>query len=296
MKEPMLAATLENPEDIRFPVLVSPKLDGIRCVIVDGKPLTRKMKDIPNTWVRSKLEGLPPLDGEIICAGGFNATQSAVMRRDGQPDFIYHVFDLFSHPGAWFMKRLQAAHETVRDLRRPDYLRMVQHTVVDTVAEFMRLEEVFVEQGYEGIMLRSPEGPYKEGRSTLREGFLLKFKRFATDEGKIVGWEERLHNTNEKVRDERGKAKRSKAQAGLVGTGMLGAFIVQKVLGTSCWTQRIVTFGVGSGYTEEQRVEFWRDRERYAGKYLTYKHQPHGALEAPRFPVFVGFRDERDMS
>ena len=61
---PMLSATCEDISKVRLPAMASPKLDGFRCVIKDGKPLTRNLKPIPNRHVRERLTGLPAFDGE----------------------------------------------------------------------------------------------------------------------------------------------------------------------------------------------------------------------------------------
>ena len=45
-----------------YPVYASPKLDGIRCSIVDGKALSRSLKAIPNAHI-SRLLSCPELDG-----------------------------------------------------------------------------------------------------------------------------------------------------------------------------------------------------------------------------------------
>ena len=91
---PLLAADATDA-DIRYPVLASPKIDGIRCLIVNGKAVTRSLKPIPNEHIRSMLEKYAPdgADGEIVVGDSFNATTSAVMSRDGEPEFTYFIFD-----------------------------------------------------------------------------------------------------------------------------------------------------------------------------------------------------------
>ena len=59
--KPMLAATLEPPFAVKYPVLVSRKLDGIRATIQGCVVLSRSLKPIPNRHVQqlfSHLEGL----------------------------------------------------------------------------------------------------------------------------------------------------------------------------------------------------------------------------------------------
>ena len=54
-------------------------------------------------------------------------------------------------------------------------------------------------------------------------------------------------------------------------------------------------FSIGSGFTEEERVKLWRKRFILVDKIVKYKYFPVGQKEAPRHPVFLGFRDWRDM-
>jgi DNA ligase-1 len=84
--KPMLASPA--PETIKFPVLASPKLDGIRCIIRDGVAVSRNLKPIPNVYIQKSLAGLPPLDGELIVGPPvgndvWNRSNSGVMSRDG---------------------------------------------------------------------------------------------------------------------------------------------------------------------------------------------------------------------
>jgi DNA ligase-1 len=144
-------------------------------------------------------------------------------------------------------------------------------------------------------MLRTPNSPYKQGRSTLKEGWLLKVKRFKDSEAEIIGFEEQMENTNEKTKDELGHSKRSSHKAGMVGKGTLGKFLVREI-GSTPWFGREFAIGTGEGLTNELRQEIWDNRDKHLGKILTYKYQVHGIKELPRLPISKGFRDERDMS
>jgi DNA ligase 1 len=139
------------------------------------------------------------------------------------------------------------------------------------------------------VMLRHRSGPksrYKFGRSTAKEGTLLKLKRFTDDEAVIVGFEEELFNGNAAVVDELGHTKRSSHQENMVGKGRLGAMV--------CKTRDGVEFRIGTGFVASQRQELWDTRSSLVGKLVKYKHFPIGAKTAPRFPVFLGFRSEID--
>ncbi len=54
--KPMLADAIEPDKyPLRFPLFVSPKLDGVRCVVRDGVAYSRSLKPIPNQFVQFVL-------------------------------------------------------------------------------------------------------------------------------------------------------------------------------------------------------------------------------------------------
>lgn len=292
----MLASKAPDLALLRFPLLASPKLDGIRCCIIDGVPMSRNLKPIPNRFVRETLYGLPPFDGELICgaptgADVWNRSQSGIMSADGEPDFTFHVFDAIGCPdmrpfadrfdavGAW----LNDAAERTGGLH-PDFVSLVDHVQIDTLAELQAFEEQCVAAGYEGVMLRDPRGPYKFGRSTAREGWLMKLKRFEDYEAVCIGAVEQMHNGNEMTRDELGRAKRSSAKAGKTGKGTLGALVCQR---------DGVTFEVGSGFDDATRAALWARLPVL--ELVTFKCQGFTPDGKPRFPVFKGVRSAADV-
>ena len=132
-------------------------------------------------------------------------------------------------------------------------------------------------------MIRDPQGVYKQGRSTEREGILGKIKRFEDMEAEIVGVEELQRNGNEAVTNALGHTERSTAKDGLTGGDTLGALICRAVGYAD-------TFKIGTGYTAAQRAQLWAQRDALPGQLAKFKHQPSGAKDAPRFPVFAGLR------
>ena len=96
--KPLLAYTVKDAEALRYPVLVSPKLDGIRCVIHNDQPVSRTLKPIPNRFIQSELGFYPPFDGELMVGdpldpAAFNKSTSGIMSHDGEPAFTFWVFD-----------------------------------------------------------------------------------------------------------------------------------------------------------------------------------------------------------
>ncbi len=290
IKKPMLAGKCEQPEALSFPVLATPKLDGIRCLKIEGRALTRSFKPISNKFAREWIEANLPdgLDGELMLRGGtFNATTSAIGRESGEPDFVFHVFDYVCEgidvPYACRVRELER-------LPQWDRVEKVLPVEIKNVEELAAYEEECLAAGYEGVMVRDPAGPYKCGRSTEREGWLLKIKRFADAEAEVLEPYEGMSNQNEAERDAFGRTKRSLSKAGMVGRGELGGFIV-RALDTG------VEFRLGYNHVLGgiDRVSLWRKKETLIGRLVKFRHQPSGAKEAPRFPKFLGFREAWDL-
>ncbi len=289
--KPMLAVAVADINALKFPVLVTPKLDGIRCLVADGKALSRKFKPIPNLHIRKTVERHCPngFDGELMVPGAtFSETTSAVMSHDGEPKFEYHVFDFVQRGIAQpYCERVYGLREFVE---YPDGVVVpVMPKEVENVEQLLQYEAECLAQGYEGVMIRSTHGPYKCGRSTLREGYLLKLKRFEDSEAEIIGFEEKMRNDNELGVNELGYAKRSTFKTGLVPAGTLGALLARDA-------KTGVEFAIGTGLDDAIRSEIWASRERHMGRIFTYKFQPTGMKDKPRFPVFKGFRSADDIS
>ena len=275
----------------------SPKLDGIRCSIVDGKALSRTLKPIPNKHIYGQLSDhkLNGLDGELIVGSPtsptcYNESVSNIMAFDKVPAYTYYVFDCHDIPEATYRHRRDCLLDTLGDGKWGGFpqICLLEQNLLTDEDSMLAYEAAKVEEGYEGIILRSPNAPYKFGRSTVNEGYLLKVKRFEDSEAEIIGFEEEMFNGNTAETNELGRTKRSTAAAGLSGKGTLGAFLVRDLVTG-------VEFSIGTGLTALQRGLFWQRQDEYVGKLVRYKHFPIGAKDRPRHPVFTGFRDARDM-
>ena len=295
---PMLASACKDLEALTFPQLATPKLDGLRCLVVNRQALTRKFKAIPNKHVRAMLEAHIPngFDGELMVVSGrnekgqvlgygtFNEAQSAIMSEDGEPDFRFLVFD--AADDLPYKERIEVLKEWVPPLEIAPHFKALLPITLNSIEELREYEARCLKAGYEGVMIRTPESPYKNGRSTVKQGWLLKIKQFADDEAEVIGYVERQHNENELEKDELGYAKRSTKQEGMVGANTLGALQARLKDGRE--------FQVGTGFDDAQRKHIWENQENYLGQTFTFIHQPHGAKDLPRFPVFKGWRDPRD--
>jgi DNA ligase 1 len=253
--------------------------------------MTRSFKPISNRFIREWIEtNLPDgVDGELTLRGGtFSQSASAVGARDGEPDFLFHVFDLVVEGIAQRYDHRMANLEYWK-ITSP-HVGKVLPVKIENAAQLAVYEEECLAAGYEGVMVRDPAGPYKCGRSTEREGYLLKIKRFEDAEAVVLATYEGMTNQNEAQQDAFGRTKRSLSQAGMVGRGELGGFIVRRL-------ESGVEFRLGYNHVLGgiDRVSLWLRRETLVGKLVKFKHQPSGAKEAPRFPKFIGFREAWDM-
>ena len=286
---PMLATDADLTKLV-FPLLASAKLDGVRAIVRDGVVYSRSNKPIPNKAVQAKFGALWNFDGELIYGDPtskscYRDTVSIVMSHDKPADYIgFFVFDHVENPSATYAKR----HDTLRT-SKAETLQVVIHEQIlcTTLRDVLKYEEAMLDEGHEGLILRSPTAPYKMGRSTVNEGYLLKLKRFVDDEAEIIGFEERMHNGNEAQTNELGRTKRSSHKDGKTGRGDLGALILKRADG--------VTFNCGTGFNDELRQDIWNHRSEYLGLIAKYKHFEIGAKDLPRHPVFLGLRDKLDL-
>jgi len=281
---PLLSATLEDPLRLTFPILVSPKLDGLRCIIKDGVALSRNLKPFRNAYVQSCLKDLPTgLDGELIVGepnqgNVLGRTQSGIMSADGEPDFTFYVFDNWSSPEDGFVRRFETL-STVHHAR----VRVVWHKIVNSIEQFIALELETVNAGFEGVMVRGIHGKYKFGRSTHNDQILWKFKRFTDSECLVTGLEEGVSNTNPAELDALGHSKRNHQQDGMVPAGRVGTILV---IDQSTGQRLRVSPGE---MTAEDRAYYWQHQDKIVGQVITVKRFEYGMLNLPRFCTFKAF-------
>jgi len=227
-------------EDIVWPMWCSAKLDGWRMLAhPELGPVTQSFKGIANHHVRHELAeiiGGSDLDGEINCTYPdgtimpYNDTQSRLASHDGQPTWKFTAFDCFCRMEDTFEERTAYAHRRVGIINHPN-VEFLYHYWIESIEAFLEFADWCLEQGYEGVVLRKSEGPYKCGRSTFNQAWMLKWKPWEDAEGIIIGIEELMHNENEQTTSLLGLSKRSSHKDNLTPSGMAGYFI----LDTEIW-------------------------------------------------------------
>jgi len=299
--KPMLAPNEIPTEEFiasRLPLLASYKLDGIRCTVQGGQLLSRSLKPLPNKFLQERFASMPEgTDGELVQGieqdnETFKRSHKIVMKADRPLDFFgdtlrLHVFDKFGYQG--FRYRLALAHAGVSG----KYCVVpVKHVEIFSMDELATFEKQALGLGYEGVMLRSLDGPYKQGRATLNQGWLMKLKRRIDAEAKVLSCFEEMENTNEEFTNELGRTARSSAKDGKVGKAQLGGFNVVGINGAF----KDVEFRVSSSsITHDERKILWEGRKELEGQYITYTYQSAGSDEKPRGPVFKGVRSVEDL-
>lgn len=288
--KPLLAGKFDQSKQ-KFPALASAKLDGVRCIIIDGVAMSRSLKPIPNEFVqkqigKAKYNGL---DGELMVGfvGGkdvYRNTVSAVMSEDGTPAFTFWVFDNCSKPDLPYVTRL----ESIKKFDGENHIAVLPHKNIADMDALDAFEAKQLERGLEGVIIRSMTGAYKYGRSSTNEGILLKLKRFEDSEATIIGVEELLSNQNDANKNALGHTERSSHKANMVPMGTMGALNVRDL-------KSKVEFSIGTGFDAEDREDFWIHRKLMIGKIVKYKYFAGGSKDKPRFPVYLGLRDKRDM-
>lgn len=276
----------------------SNKMDGIRAIVKGGVVLSNTLKPIPSAFVQATFghvgvyEGL---DGELICGEPnsptcYQDTYSAVMTHGCNIPVAFYVFDRWDAA-----ERYEDRLASLAYLPNRDYLRICSQITLWDSLSIIEAETAALKFGYEGLMLRRPDAPYKFGRSTFKEGYLLKLKRLQDAEAEIEGWEELMHNGNEAALDAFGNTKRTSHKENLVPMGTLGAIRCRGV--NEPFEGVPFNIGVFKGFSKEQLQDIWNNREDpvWKTRLARFQYQAVGVKDAPRQPRLTGFRDRMDL-
>lgn len=288
--KPMLGANkAPDLQALNYPILVGHKLDGIRCLIKDGQLLSRTLKPIRNQRLWQKLGPLRELsvargvilDGELFSTDmTFQEITSVVMSANKEvPDCLdFWGFDIVDEQVP-FSARLRQLEGLGQDL-----FPIVEFWYADGPDKILKAFDDAIDDGYEGLILRAPQGKYKYGRSTLKEQGLLKLKPYETFDARVIGVMPRYINTNVSLTNELGNAFKRRTLDAQTPTDIAAAFVVQ--MGGH-------KFKVTIPGDEESRRHIYHNKDDYIGKWIEFKGMNVGAKDSPRHPVFERFREDR---
>lgn len=195
---PMLAHDFKKRgHDIRYPAYVQPKLEGVRCLAV--KVAEDRMEYISRNGKKYSLRHLDEsylsilrvgevVDGEIFNPEmDFEEIISHLKnpRLDGK-DLSHWIYDFPSFKGGFEDRyyELSKRHSLLQDPDSPIIL--VETQYVRDELSIMSWHSSFVEEGFEGTIIRNVAGEY---RYDYRSPNLQKYKDFEEEEYEIVGIE-----------------------------------------------------------------------------------------------------------
>ena len=281
-------------EGVKYPYsMYSRKLDGLRCYYLDGVPTSRTNKahkPAPLSHITKQLnEQLLTckdwvFDGEIIYLnpdGTEDFTKAISLARSDNrtkdcDNLYFCIFDMIRKenfinkiPDVPFKDayiRLKATLGIIEEKRDWFTTTLPNVVILKQVEEsgLAELQENRFKYGYEGIMIRNGDSPYEYKRS----GNIRKIKEMQDTEVKLLDMEPGT-----------GKFE-----------GTLGAFIAD---------YNGFPLKIGSGFSDEQREEYWNNKDKYLGQYVKVKYfekttnQQGG--ESLRFPIFLCFRNMETM-
>lgn len=263
--------TLAEKYNKRNPVgmFMSEKLNGIRAIWTGKniKSRTNKIIHAPQ-WFLKQLPSNTPLNGELyLNKGKFESISSIVSKK--QPidsEWKQILFMIFNKPTLSkqsFENRYNNLKKIQKSICRNNPncpFKLVKQTKIKDSNNLQHVFEKIIKSGGEGVMLKNPNSTY----SLKRTKNLLKMKPFSNAEGIIYNMIE-------------GKGK---------DKGKMGALKI--------------TFGnkklkIGSGFTNNQRVKFWKHKNKLIGNKITFKYEGLTKYNIPRFPTFLRMRFDKNI-
>lgn len=282
---PMLAASFDKRKNkVNYPVDVQPKLDGCRCMAYwEGdrvKLISRNGKEWENCdHIIRDLENCLPegwtLDGELYVHGkSFQEITKLVKKwRPESEEVVFHVYDVPSTDvvrSAAFV--WDERKENLNDLHGHLYegkatsIEIVNSEIANDEEEVYEIQSEFLEQGYEGAIVREHDGEYRFG---YRSNKLLKVKNFMDDEYEIIGY--------------------------TTGVGKFEGCVVWICTTDGGKDIHGTEFKVVPQGTMEERKELYEQAEEHVGELLKVKYFELTDDNVPRFPVGIGFRLAQDI-
>jgi DNA ligase-1 len=283
---------------LKYPLLASYKLDGIRCIFKDGQMYTRALKQFPNVQLRKRFEHLARLskekdtilDGELLAKSlTFNELSGLTRQLDKElpEDLNFYCFDAIHNKDFHMGFQTRTTFLGTMNNRGCIYMKILPQLLIDSSIGITILYEEALAWGCDGLILRDPNGRYKFGRGTLKEGLIYKIKPFKTFDAKIIGVTQstEVREGAEKKINELGMSVTSKKKADRILINKACAFEV-------IYKNRLLQVVIAM--TDEEKEEVWKHKEKYIGRWIEYKGMLVGSKDLPRHPVFIRFRDDKE--
>jgi DNA ligase-1 len=295
--KPMLAPNEKiDISTLKYPLLASYKLDGIRCIFKDGQMYSRALKQFPNIKLRERFEELTKitqqegivLDGELLAKSlTFNELSGLTRQLDKElpEDLFFYCFDAIHQED--FLMSFRTRTTFLQTLPFVFYyMKLVEQWSILRPEEIEPLYENALAWGCDGLILRDPNGRYKFGRGTIKEGLIYKMKPFQTFDAEIIGIVQatEVREGAEKKTNELGRSVTSKKKDDRILIEKAAAFIVMYE-----GKELKVTIAM----TDEEKEEVWKHKNRYLSRMIEYKGMLVGSKDLPRHPVYLRMRDDK---
>ena len=270
---------------------ISEKRDGVRAEVSNKGILNRSLKVLPNVkvqaWFKEVYENLPDgiiIEAEIhseslpcrIIAGICNSDE-----KDVPEDLKLYIFGIYDEK-LNFTERMVKLDKVLKPIKSKRYA-LIKQLMVCSAKEARILYRDFIKKGYEGAVLMSGAGRYKNGRVTINEHIGFKWKPVREDDLEILDITERMLNTNESLTNELGRSYKRNTVDAKESTGIAATFICKLENGMSC--------GVTITGDEESRRKIWLNKSFYIGKIAVVKSMEGGQKDKLRHPVLIRIKE-----
>jgi len=301
-------------EQVVFPCIAQPKIDGVRAMNLNGTLTGRSLDPFKGFGITPyfSIQAFTGLDGEMILGSQPDSsdrlcslTTGAMNKFKGvtaMPDLHWWLFD-YLNPVTLklpYEDRYTMLCTRLNTLNHPR-IHIVSSSYCNNATELNEAIARNAEAGYEGTIIRNPRSLYKAGRST-KEGQLWRVKPWADFEILVTGITEGQMNGNEAKTNSLGRTERSSAKAGMVPNGQVGSIqgtllkdFHDPITGRLLFTKGLpVTAGSGEMSVAEAAAYF-ANPHSLIGHVAKIKTMTHGVKDLPRFPTFVSLRMKEDL-
>lgn len=312
---PMLASDWDEGK-VRFPLIAQPKIDGVRGLNMHGGLTARSLKLFKNQYTTNfySQDFFIGFDGEFAAAEETHPdlcrlTTSALGTISGEPFTLWWLFDYVTaeNKSLSYLERYNHLKQRVQYLQLDEtcypwagHLRVVPMCMIYTLDQLLQYNVENLDKGFEGTIIRDPHGKHKQGRSTVREGGLLRIKQFIESEAIVEAIIEGESNQNEAQTNELGLQFRSSHQANMIPNGLVGSLTCRALQTvTDCGRVvieegQIITVSPGN-MPHDLRKRYFDNQNEILRRIIKFKFFPKGIKDRPRFPTFVTIRQPEDM-
>jgi len=275
-----------SPDDY----FIQPKIDGLRGIAFGGGIKTRSLKEFGNKALPERMKGLIEasdalglyIDGEFDSLSTSFNDLSGILRSFNKPlpdDLVFKIFDIYDP-----RKPLQPAIER---WQRANASAIPNCDVIQNIPwpdDFTDAFQFALDEGYEGLMVKRKDAPYKCGRGTYKQGIIYKMKPYESFDCIVTGFEQAtvVREGAEKKTNELGRSETSRKKGDRVPIESVAALWVD-------YQGMPLKVSLAS-LTHPERAALWADRCNYLNKYIEFKGMLLGAKDLPRHPMFVRWR------